>query len=487
MQKTLIAIIVTAMVGSSIQDPKPYPGTQNFPLTFEIKEPPASHKGEDSEKYLSTMFPFTTETTSYKFRPHLGQRTVLHGNKAYTNPDFPKIKLDWGVDCKKENNCEYDLKSADLYYYDGNTWNITDSTTQFSLFKGEKPDLTAKPLDSKLVFKPTTGDNWLFDNAGILGLAPTSSLWEYLFGQYKFKNDEINFAFWMNTDKKNTYTELFEESDINIYGGSQIKFSDDATKLLEAKDDELNFVDGLDSPLGKNYWGIKGVSVHMSDNMDKPLHENVEACISSMGVETLISSHFGLAGERVMKQVCGNPKGCDASNDLSYAPDIYITYKDTNQKLVNITVTAQDYMYYNSNGKDIAASIGDMSDYEVVDCRGGAQFGLGKMFLFKRLVIMKMLKDKDGNMKSQVSINKYKTRPSLVHNKNVTVVVVFGVGATVLILLVIFVIRSKGDPNRVVGGSKKGDTDFNSNTDGGEYQSMANESDRNTLGTETTE
>lgn len=364
-----ILILVIALASLSLQAPKPFPGPLSFKATFEIKNPPKPYSG-DSEKYLYINFPFTTEKTTYKFRPHFGMKDIIHGNKAYHNPDKPLIQVNWGVSCTKENNCNYNLTTNSLYYYDGNTWNITDATTHFSL-NGEGPDLTAAPMSSKLVFNPSKGDMWLFNNAGILGMSPTSSLWEYLFGQYIFKNDEINFTYWLDTNKKNTWTELFEESKEKIFEGSVLKFSDNANDFIEVKSEKTNFIPSLSSARGKNYWGINDVTVRIGDKTSKPIHENVEACISTMAEETIVSSHFGLAGEEVFKQLCDNPKGCDNNNNVENGPNILISFKDTQSKEVTITLKPEDYIYKGSQG-DIGVSIGDMSEYETTDCPSGA-------------------------------------------------------------------------------------------------------------------
>ena len=481
MSKTISSfLIVSLLIGISLQDPTPFSTYIEYPLTFEIKKPPSWATDNDSQKYFSLQMKFTTEDSAYKFRPHLGQSQIIHGNQAYTNPDQPDIKVEWGVKCIQQNSCSYDLKSSDNYYYDGNTWNVTNTLTQFSLTT-DKADLSKAPMPALLVFNPMKSADWLFDNTGILGLSPTSPFWTYLFSQYKMNNDEIGLNFWLSANKQEKLSDLFEESRQGLYEGSKFKLSDSPEKFLEVQDDTLNFVDSMTGKRSKDYWGISKVSVHLKDDMDKPVHTDVEACISSMAVETVISANFGLMTERVMKLICGNPKGCSSSKNLSYAPEMYITFLDNSQKLVNITLSAEDYMYYDSNG-GISASFGDASAYEAVDCPPGLQLGFGRMFLFKKLVTMKIKKNKDGNLIPQIAINNYKTRPVLA-NKNVNSIVIFGGAFLVFIVLLVVFMRSKGNSadKTIVSGSSKltrNETQFFKD---GEYESVGNGTDRESV------
>ena len=163
--------------------------------------------------------PITFDPTAYKFRPHLGQSYVLHGNKNYANPDAPEIKVDWGIPCAGDVSCTWDLKSSSTVYYDGNSWNVTSGTTYFSL-SGEQPDVGTNPMPMSLVFDPYTSQNWLFNNSGILGLSPTSVLWKYLFDQYDFTNDSVSMQFNLTTSTNNILSDLYEESSANIFEGS---------------------------------------------------------------------------------------------------------------------------------------------------------------------------------------------------------------------------------------------------------------------------
>ena len=173
--------------------------------------------------YLS--MPITFDPTAYKFRPHLGQSYVLHGNKDYVNPDEPEIKVEWGIKCEQAAYCSWDVKSSSMVYYDGNSWNVTAGTTQFSL-SGEQPDQSKSPMPLKLVFDPYTDQNWLFNNTGILGLSPTSAIWKYFFDQYDFVNDSVSVQFNLTTSSKNLLSDLYEESNANIFEGSKLQLTD---------------------------------------------------------------------------------------------------------------------------------------------------------------------------------------------------------------------------------------------------------------------
>ena len=130
------------------------------------------------------------------------------------------------------------------------------------------------------------------------------------------------------------------------------------------------------------------MTVTLSNDLDNPLHSNVQGCFSSIATETVISSKFGTATERVMNELCGNPRGCEGYQNLSKAPNMYVTFLDDNKNLVNVTITPSQYMYQGSDGNP-AASFGDASEYEALDCPPGMQFGFGRMFMFYNFVTLK--------------------------------------------------------------------------------------------------
>lgn len=75
-----------------------------------------------------------------------------------------------------------------------------------------------------------------------------------------------------------------------------------------------------------------------------------------------------------------------------------------------------------------------------------------------------MKKNTEGKLVPSVSINSYKSRPKLVHSRDVGVLVTFCIVAIVLILAIVCFLRSKGDSGKVIGEANiESDTQFNSN------------------------
>lgn len=312
--------------------------------------------------------PITFDSTPYKFRPHLGKSYVLHGNKNYKNIETPLVKVEWGITCLDDDSCTYDLKQSSTVYYDGNSWSATSGTTYFSL-SGEQPETTKDPMPITLVYNPFKDQDWIFNNAGVLGLAPTSPLWKYLFNQFDFTNDSVSMQFYITSSRNNLIAELFQEQTTNpIFEGSYLRLTDGPEP--EVTSERLNFVTVSSEKRSADYWVIDGMTVALSNNLDNPLHSNVQGCFSSVAKETIISSKFGTASESVMNQLCSNPRGCTGFQDFSRAPDIIVTYLDDNKNEVKITIPPQQYLYQASSG-NVGASFGDASEYEALDCPPG--------------------------------------------------------------------------------------------------------------------
>lgn len=421
---------------------KLFKGTRAYPLAYaNTKDPQGLSKGTF---YFDLEFPITynskeegAKNPNYKFRPDIGVSQVFHGIKSAETGE------DWGITCSgdAETNCEVTNKEAKNYQsYYGYQFYWMPGTTQFSL-DGDKPDVSKPGMDIALINSPTNGTKWQFHETGILGLSPKSPFWPYLFNQYLPLENSLAMSYHLNTDDSNYWYELYDGDYSNVYHGSVLKISEKPEDLLDFEE-ELEWAESPDN----GFWGIKDAKLWISSNMTAPIHEG-DACISSTSPNYFISDKFNDLQILISNIVCGSDE-CGQNDNYLTAPEIYLTYK-TDKGTKKLTITPQDYIY-RAKGGNVVPSFDDMSAYQKDSCPINATFGLGRMFLFKRLVVLKLLTDKDrSKITPYVGVYDYSTRPSLAKQADVQNLVWTSVGALIAITIFVFILRAGGNSEAI--------------------------------------
>ena len=137
------------------------------------------------------------------------------------------------------------------------------------------------------------------DNTGIFGLAPKSSLFDYLYSQYTFKHNRIGITLKIDAGDEENVTDLFEGTKSGLFQGSELVFSDTLVNLHGRNQRTKLRVENLN----QDYWTIPKVTVRLSGS-DYLIHENVEACLAITDNHAIGSSKFGEIMELVSKALC---------------------------------------------------------------------------------------------------------------------------------------------------------------------------------------
>lgn len=442
MKSNLTIAILLFLIASTTLSVKLFRGTKQYPMTYaHTQDPQGSTNGTFN---LQIQLPLTYDSNSgdsplYKLRPDLGVHAVFHG----VNPPD-----EWGINCSgdESTNCNIEDPEAQNYQsYYGWQFYWMPGKTYFTL-EGSQPDMEKDAMDISLINHPTEKVAWQFEDTGLLGLSPQSPFWTYLFNQYLPMNDTLAFSFYLNTDDSNYWYQLFSGEYEGVFNGSSFKLAESPEELLdyEAEDETISWAEGLDS----GYWGIKDAKIWISSNMTAPLHDG-DACISSTSPHLFISDQFDDIQKLVSVSMCGDDI-CGSEAAVNLAPEFYITFTDTNGTLQNVTIRHSDYLYADVNGT-LVPSFDDMSAYQKDSCPIDSRFGLGRMFLFKRLLLFKLQDDPERTTtKTYVSINYYSERPSLAKLADVWSLVLSSFITIVLITAFIMYLRMGSNPDKPV-------------------------------------
>lgn len=449
---TLITILALFGVSNGC---KLFRGTRTFPLTY-VNNPDPQGFSQGTFNFI-TQIPITynsrnkeSQNPNYKFRPDIGLNYVAHAAQTES--------VNWGIDCSGDDrtNCAVTDPTASNYQsYYGYQFYWMPGTTQFT-FEGQPPDVKNTPMDIRLINNPSNSSKWQYANTGLLGLSPTSAFWNYVFEQYLPMNDTLGLSYYLTTDTSNYWYELYSGEYDGIFRGSTLRISENIQELLDF-DQELEFAESPDN----GFWGIKDAKIWISSNMSQPLHEG-DACISSTSPNYFISDKFDDIQKMVLKEVCGDTE-CGPNENILNGPNIYITF-NTDKGMKNLTVTPEEYIYYAKSG-DIVPSFDDMSAFQKDSCPINSSFGFGRMFMFNRLLIMKLKTDAERTkITPYVGVFDYSTRPSLAKPADVDALVWSGIGTIAFITAVVMFLRSGSSSTVVVKAQKdktevKGDDD----------------------------
>lgn len=429
---------------------KLFQGTRGWPLTYaNTPDPQGLSKGTF---YFEVDLPVTYNSRNpksanpvYKFRPDIGLDQIYHGIQR---PDLQPNPQDWGINCtgSDETNCAVtDPEASNFQSYYGYQFYWMPGTTHFS-FDNEKPDVSKKPLPIQLINNPIDKSKWQFMNTGLWGLSPKSPFWTYIFDQYLPLKNNLGMNFYLNTDNSNYWYELYDGDYKDVYRGSELRISENIEDLLDFKE-TVQFAEAPDN----GFWGIKGVKMWISSNMTEPIHQG-DACISTTSPNYFISDKFVDLQNLVLNEICGS-ESCGKNDNILNAPNIIIEF-ETDQGTQKLTVTAEEYIYL-SKGGQLTPSFDDMSTYQKDSCAINASFGFGRMFLFNRLVVMKMVTDAERTkMTPYVGVFDYSSRPSLAKPADVENMVWASFGLLLAVTIYVMVLRSGGstDTKTVVKG-----------------------------------
>lgn len=214
-----------------------------------------------------------------------------------------------------------------------------------------------------------------------------------------------------NTNHGDYWYELFDGNKNGLYGGSDLKLSPDYKDLIDKEkkkeEEEVTWIQNS----SQDFWQLDNVKVFFSDNMHTPIHQG-SACISMDSPHLLLSKKSKELRTKITKRIEEKTKpGTQPS--ISNAPKLVIKLATTNGEEKEITISQKDYLYYQRD-LNISISIGSGDDLTPRQCSNESEFGFGRMFLFKKLLIFKLkFIQSNGVVESQVGVSDYNQRPKL--------------------------------------------------------------------------
>ncbi len=247
-------------------------------------------------------------------------------------------------------------------------------------------------------------------------------------------DDNIVFSFFYDSNPKGYWYEVFEGDD-DAFEGSELRIAENPESIMEYKED-LTWTKATQG----DFWGIANAKL-WSSNKATPLHEG-EACISNTARSTILSNNASYLRDRISLELCGEYT-CSSGSIIDDAPELTLTFNDTNGNEHRYTIDPREYMYDDA-AKVRHPSIEDITPLHGTACSPTATFGFGRMYLFNRLVMMNI--NRDGNR--SIGIFNYSSRPSMAHADNVKALVWIGWLAILGTFGWIMYMRSFADPDK---------------------------------------
>lgn len=287
-------------------------------------------------------------------------------------------------------------------------------------------------------------------SAGIVGLAPASAFYDFLFTNYKFKNDTVHMAVELRNNGNSSPGARLNSNTTDIFRGTTFAFTSDPKSLDMINGANLTFVKNPTT----DYWSLPNVMVTAKiNNKTTTLHQGT-ACVAYKSSSALITNQFTDYGEQLSMELCGK-KHCPVGTDITNGPVINVTIADAAGKLSYFEIQPEDYFVdIGDNNTDLAVAVEDASETEQADCQPGLSFGFGRAFLMKNQLIMK----RDMNGDSYIGFITGGTPASNSVDREKQAVVIVCVGF-VLILMILAWILSMNlfGPSMIKGKKVEGD------------------------------
>ena len=363
----------------------------------------------------------------------------------YESLAFGLAELDgWGVEgCSSKapapplTSCVYQPASRNP---NGLDWNhqkflTFDTLTYFPLYPGHEIT-TSQGRGAKALGVDVPVNKFMYNEAGVLGLSPQSTFWDYVKAQGVVTGDFVYTSLWLTTNDTFWWYDLFGDKSENVFSNSELRISDDLNKVVDLVREDEVFI-----PSTAKQWGVQNVEVFSTENETKPIYTG-ELCFTSNAQATVLTTTPNHFINRTLYETCRSDR-CGQDSFILNGPSLMVKFKDeNNQTIKTVQVTPNQYIYQNASD-EVLISVEDIRNYQGgAGCSPNAQFGFGRMFMFFNQLVLK--KDLSGDEDNQIAIFDYAYRPSLAKQANVGSLVAAGLIFTFGILICIQTLRWKG-------------------------------------------
>ena len=350
----------------------------------------------------------------------------------------------WGVKgCGKNTpapqttSCSYFPNSKNPYGLDwsGKKFSTYDATTYFPLYKGHHVNIQ-KEKSAKVLGLDVVVNKFLYNEAGILGLAPNSTFWDYIARQGVVDGKDVYSTLWLTTKDTFTWEDLFGNEKAHVFNGSELRLSDDINKVVDQERSDEVFIESTEG-----FWGASNIEVISSANESKTLYKG-EACFTSNAHATILTQYPQHFRNQTYFDVCREAE-CGPDTYILNGPTLIVHFKDDNDKIIKtVEIQPNQYIYQQEN-KIVNVSVENIGEYQDnAGCSDKAQFGFGRMFMFFNQLVLKS--DLSGAQDNKFAIFDYSYRPSLAKEADVGSLVASGLIFTIAIFICISTLRAKG-------------------------------------------
>jgi hypothetical protein len=257
----------------------------------------------------------------------------------------------FGIDCTADKSCSAVGTQYNCAQYNGVTPQCVDATSFFRFNEMSLKDKNVNLLSFQLI-QSSSGWSDVIGTNGVLGLSPKSSFWPFVNVAYnKPKNqDYLDFSLHYKV-KDSHYTFDFQKLDIKDsqfiangrYTSTDTAFADADLKTYPAQ------------------WVIPKVTAKFSKTDDG--RKDVPACIDNTVHQFFLvpdADYEGLT-QGINTQLCKKKDGCKrGESNAANVDNIVVTFA-SDSKAQDITLTARDFIFYDSNDNAIIG-IGKQSD-----------------------------------------------------------------------------------------------------------------------------
>lgn len=328
----------------------------------------------------------------------------------------------FGIACTADNNCQKVGGQYDCPAYSGVTPQCVDATSFFRFNQMSLKDKNVNLLSFQLT-QSTSGWSDILGSNGVFGLSPKSSFWSFVNTAYNKPKNQDYLDFSLHYEVKDPH---------DTFNLDKLDFKD--SQLIAngrySTTDQV-FVDA-DLTVYPSQWVFPKVTARFSKtDMDR---KDVPACIDNTVHQFFLVPDADYDGitQGIYNQLCKKKEGCKrADSNAANVDNIVVTFA-SDSKTQDITLTARDFIFYDSNDNAIIG-ISKLSDSTAC---GGLAKGIGLARLF--FVHAELTIRTKSSTSFQIGISKINLPTAAFY----VIILVVLVSLILSVLLAIFLVRS---------------------------------------------
>ena len=328
-----------------------------------------------------------------------------------------KEKINKGVDCNEFNKCKVLSKKRKEIFYASKHYYVYNAKARISFpqLTPKSPNMLREPFDKngadvKLI---ASGNEWSFQNWGIIGLLPYGTFSQYF---RTFYSDNVSL--------------LIGYTDLEVEGNKYL-----SEKLIINPSYTSNAVAGsFPLEVGDQFWTLKG-----SMDTQQPLFDfqDQKICLTNADDNILICPYYKDHCNAIKKIICKVDNLMDCTKDkadFKMAPELKFTIQEH-----VFSFSPSEYLYEDQN-KRIACRFGfNFITTERQACHPDAVYAFGKTFMKKYMTVLEFKKEKIPKI---TFLTKY-SKPKSIFDIDLVDLILTLTGLALVVFFVWFLLKKK--------------------------------------------